>query len=72
VELWGEGFQWSDFKRWKLPIVRHTFAEGGNAHPAVAVTIQPNDPITNNWTWVVPANETDYNAGFKMGEESEK
>lgn len=71
VELWGEGFQWSDFKRWKLPIVRHTFAEGGNAHPAVAVTIQPNDPITNNWTWVVPAKETDYNEGFNMGENRE-
>ena len=62
LELWGEGFQWSDFKRWKLPIVRHSWAEGGNAHPAVAVTIQPNE--ANNWTWDVPKAETDYNDGY--------
>jgi len=62
LELWGEGFQWSDFKRWKLPIVRHSWAEGGNAHPAVAVTIQPNE--ANNWTWEVPKAETDYNGGY--------
>ncbi len=63
VELWGEGFQWSDLKRWKLPVVRHSFEQGGNAHPAVAITIQPNE--ANNWTWEVPKAETDYNDGYK-------
>ncbi len=63
LELWGEGFQWSDFKRWKLPIERHGWAQGGNAHPAVAVTIQPNE--VNNWTWDVPRAETDYNDAYK-------
>ena len=63
VELWGEGFQWSDLKRWKLPVVRHGWDQGGNAHPAVAVTIQPNE--VNNWTWEVPLKETDYNDGYK-------
>lgn len=61
-ELWGEGFEWSDFKRWNLPVVRHTVAEGGNTHPAVAVTINPTD--VNNWVWEVPKKETDYNKGF--------
>ena len=63
LELWGEGFQWSDLKRWKLPVVRHGWAEGGNAHPAVAVTIAPD--AVNNWVWEVPLKETDYNGAYK-------
>ena len=63
LELWGEGFQWSDLKRWKLPVVRHSFAQGGNAHTAVAVTIAPD--AVNNWVWEVPLKETDYNGAYK-------
>lgn len=60
LELWGEGFEWSDFKRWNKAVVRKSFAEGGNAHQSVAITIKPDDG--NKWTWGVPLNETDYNA----------
>ena len=60
LELWGEGFEWSDFKRWNKAVVRKTFEEGGNAHPSVAITINPEDG--NKWTWGVPQNETNYNA----------
>ena len=63
LELWGEGFQWSDLKRWKLPVIRHSFAQGGNAHAAVAITIMPNE--VNNWVWEVPLKETDYNGAYK-------
>lgn len=63
LELWGEGFAWSDYKRWNIPVVRHSFKEGGNAHASVAVTIKPEDG--NKWTWVVPQNETDYNQALK-------
>lgn len=63
VELWGEGFAWSDYKRWNIPVVRHSFAQGGNAHPAVAVTIAPD--YGNKWTWEIPLNETEYNDAFK-------
>jgi len=59
VELWGEGFAWSDYKRWNIPVVRHSFAEGGNAHPTVSLTI-PAD-AGNKWTWVYPQDEVDYN-----------
>ena len=59
VELWGEGFGWSDYKRWNRPVVRHSFSEGGNAHTSVAITI-PADGV-NKWTWDVPLAETDYN-----------
>lgn len=60
LELWGEGFEWSDFKRWNKAVVRKSFEEGGNAHPSVAITIKPEDG--NKWTWGVPQNETNYNA----------
>lgn len=60
LELWGEGFEWSDFKRWNKAVVRKSFAEGGNAHQSVAITIKPEDG--NKWTWGVPQNETNYNA----------
>lgn len=65
LELWGEGFAWSDYKRWNRDIVRHSFAEGGNAHISVAKTI----PVSgvNKWTWDVPLNETDYNDELNLG-----
>lgn len=63
VELWGEGFAWSDYKRWARPIVRKTVENGGNAHPSIAITINPEE--VNKWTWAVPKLETDYNHGNK-------
>ena len=65
LELWGEGFAWSDYKRWNRDIVRHSFAEGGNAHISVAKTITASG--VNKWTWDVPLNETDYNDELNLG-----
>lgn len=65
LELWGEGFAWSDYKRWNRDIVRHSFAEGGNAHISVAETIPASG--VNKWTWDVPLNETDYNDELNLG-----
>lgn len=65
LELWGEGFAWSDYKRWNRDIVRHSFAEGGNAHISVAKTIPASG--VNKWTWDVPLNETDYNDELNRG-----
>ena len=59
IELWGEGFDWFDLKRWKEPVNRKTYDEGGSFHAAFAVTIQPEE--ANNWTWVYPNKEIDYN-----------
>lgn len=59
LELWGEGFDWFDMKRWGFPIVRKSFAAGGNFHVNMAVTIQPNE--ANQWTWMIPQDETQYN-----------
>jgi len=59
VDLWGEGFDWYDYKRWNEPIVRHNKAKGGNFNDAFAVTINVEDG--NRWTWKIPKAETDYN-----------
>ncbi len=56
LELWGEGFNWYDLKRWNRPIVRKSFAEGGNCHDATATTIPAGE-----WTWAIPETETDHN-----------
>lgn len=59
IELWGEGIEWFDLKRWGDTIQRKSFADGGNFITVLAVTIEPND--NNRWTWRVPKRETDYN-----------
>ena len=69
-ELWGEGFQWSDFKRWKRPSVRTMISKGGSAHSAIALTINPEDAL--EWTWQIPLNESDYNKGLSYGSEVEE
>ncbi|MBR5204243.1 MAG: RagB/SusD family nutrient uptake outer membrane protein [Bacteroidaceae bacterium] len=58
IELWGEGFDWFDYKRWNEPIVRNKYPEG-SFHAQFALTINPAD--NNKWTWVYPAKECDYN-----------
>jgi len=59
IELWGEGFDWFDMKRWGDPIVRKTYANGGNFITPLAVTITPD--ANNKWTWRLPLKETDFN-----------
>lgn len=63
IELWGEGFDWFDHKRWGDPIVRKAHADGGNFISVLAVTTLPN--ANNNWTWKIPLKETDYNDALK-------
>ncbi|MDR0976586.1 MAG: RagB/SusD family nutrient uptake outer membrane protein [Prevotellaceae bacterium] len=62
LELWGEGFNWYDMKRWRRDIVRKSFAEGGNSHASTATTISADK---NTWTWSIPEAETDYNDEIK-------
>ncbi|MCQ2147025.1 MAG: RagB/SusD family nutrient uptake outer membrane protein [Bacteroidales bacterium] len=57
--LWGEGFDWFDYKRWGDTISRKSIADGGSFHSTFAITIKPQD--TNAWTWVIPNREKDYN-----------
>ncbi len=59
IDLWGEGFDWYDYKRWNEPIVRKSIADGGSFAAAFAVTINVGDG--NKWTWKIPKREVDYN-----------
>jgi len=59
IELWGEGFDWFDLKRWGDSIIRKDYENGGNFISVLAVTILPSD--NNNWTWKIPLKETDFN-----------
>jgi hypothetical protein len=62
IELWGEGFNWFDLKRWGDPVVRKSPDDGGDFLSVLAVTIQPTD--ANKWVWVIPERETNYNKGL--------
>lgn len=59
VELWGEGFDWFDMKRWGDTIYRKNFTEGGNFSASTGFQTRPDE--NNNWCWMIPAFETDYN-----------
>ena len=58
-DLWGEGNDWFDYKRWGDTIDRKSIKNGGSFHSTFAVTIKPEDG--NNWTWAIPEKESDYN-----------
>lgn len=60
IELWGEGFDFFDMKRWGDSINRTSFANGGNFQTSLAVRIEA--AANNNWKVVTPARETDYNS----------
>lgn len=62
IELWGEGFDFFDAKRWGDKIERKSFANGGNFVSILATTTLPAD--RNGWKIVVPSRETDYNGAF--------
>lgn len=70
-DLWSEGQNWFDLKRWGDPLVRHTWKEGGNWLPQFVERRDAADPETagvygpeqkNHWTYVYPKIETNYNA----------
>lgn len=63
IELFGEGFNWFDLKRWGDSLNRTSTDKGGNYITALAVSYSPQD--RNNWTWVIPSKETDYNKLIK-------
>lgn len=64
-DLWSEGHNWFDLKRWGASMVRKTWAEGGSWASYFAGTgdtsgnFGPNE--RNNWTYVIPTMETNYN-----------
>jgi starch-binding outer membrane protein, SusD/RagB family len=63
IELWGEGFDWFDLKRWGDSVNRTSTANGGSFIPSLAITSGPSEG--NNWTWKIPLRETDYNSALQ-------
>ncbi len=59
VELWGEGFDWPDKKRYNEKLVRNSFSKGGNFASAMAITLEPE--FGNRWTYFTPYREYNYN-----------
>ncbi len=59
IELFLEGFDWFDKKRWNEKLERKSFADGGNFHAAMAVDRDIDHG--NRWTYVTPIIETQYN-----------
>lgn len=63
-DLWGEGFDWFDFKRKGKVINRVALANGGSFHASFAKKFELN--AYNKWTWIIPRKETDYNKLIKV------
>lgn len=59
IELWGEGYDFFDMKRWGDEIDRKAFSAGGNFQTLLAVKIPPSE--RNKWKLVTPQREVDYN-----------
>ena len=66
LELWGEGFNFFDFKRWNIAIDRKGWTAGdttsGNAPATIVRRIEPQDG--NQWRYAIPRFETQYNLGI--------
>lgn len=60
IELFLEGFDWFDKKRWNEPINRSSFAEGGNFHSLMSKDRDVD--FGNRWTYVTPQIESQYNS----------
>jgi hypothetical protein len=58
-DLWGQGYDWYDYKRWGLSISRRHYNDGGSWHTNFAISYGRED--RNAWTWVIPERETLYN-----------
>ena len=56
IELWGEGFSWTDKKRLGLPVDRN----GSNFDVSVC-TVMRIEPTDNRWQWAIPKAELDAN-----------
>lgn len=67
IELWGEGRQWNDLKRWNQSINRVKWdkeTKTGNWIPDVAGTIAPS--AANGWRFTIPLSETQYNTAINI------
>lgn len=64
IELWGEGHNWFDLKRWNEPMIRNVWVKGdvnsNNIPASYKLNKQPGD--ANGWRYCVPQSESQYNS----------
>lgn len=70
IELWGEGFNWFDFKRWNKRIERRPWVANdptsGNIPLVNSFVVEPTK--SNGWRFAIPQSETDYNNAINLSE----
>lgn len=66
IELWGEGFNFTDFKRWNLDIVRRAWVANDPTSGNWMVDYGHNTPAACNhgWRMMIPLAEINYNRGI--------
>lgn len=66
IELWGEGHNWTDFKRWNIAAEERAFEAGvvtsGNTPATYASRHEPS--AANGWRLAIPQSESDFNPAF--------
>ncbi len=70
IELFLEGFDWFDKKRWNEPLTRKSFADGGNFNTLMSKNRDVD--FGNRWTYVTPLIETQYNAALSGDENKDE
>lgn len=67
IELWGEGHNWFDLKRWNEPMIRNVWEAGNvksnNIAPSFKLRKEASDPA---WRYIVPQAESQYNNAINM------
>lgn len=72
AELWGEGHNFTDLKRWEMEHVRREWKAGdvnsGNVAPGENITDnQKSINYCNGWRLPIPASEREYNNAIDLG-----
>ncbi|MDE6855623.1 MAG: RagB/SusD family nutrient uptake outer membrane protein [Muribaculaceae bacterium] len=66
IELWGEGHNFPDFKRWNVGFTKRKFTAGdpasGNVDATYAFTVDTSS--ANGWRLAIPQQEIDSNSGI--------
>ena len=70
IELWGEGFNWFDLKRWNEPLVRNAWEQNNvnsnNIPLQYKLTVTPD--AANGWRYAIPLRETQYNNAINIAD----
>ena len=63
IELWGEGHNWFDYKRWNIPMERRAWVKGDPTSGSWPLTMawKHETDYVKGWTMAIPITEVDYN-----------